>query len=316
MTGASRPWPPSGQAPAVSVVMTSYNHAAYLGEAMASVGAQTWTDWELLVVEDGSADDSLAVAQALAAADRRIRILRHPGGGNRGLPASLALGAGAASAPLIAFLECDDAWRPDCLERRLHAFSRHGADVVFNNAEPVPMGPGDVGRMERYLANMRLRFPRSGPVKPFPGLWLGNVVPSFSCAMLRSSWLRGCDFASPEPAWLDWWIWLQLGGRARFVWLDAPLTRWRVHAASYGASLSGVTARNKRLLAGWLARSETPGPLPVRLALALPGPGLPALRRLWLFGLRLWRRFAETARTGPACPRRSRADAGRNRPDV
>lgn len=316
MTGSLRPWPSSGATPAVSVVMTSYNHAAYLGEALASVLAQTWTDWELLVVEDGSSDGSLALAQAVARADRRIRVLRHPCGGNRGLPASLALGVGAASAPLIAFLECDDAWRPDCLERRLHAFSRYGADVVFNNAAAVPMGPGDVGRMERYLANMRLRFPRSGPVDLFPGLWLGNAVPSFSCAMLRSAWLRSCDFASPEPAWLDWWLWLQLGGRARFVWLDAALTRWRVHAASYGASLSGVRARNKRLLAGALARLGAPGPLSVRLALALPGPGLPALRRCWLFWLRLLRLFAGTGRTESTCPRRSRADAGRNRSGV
>jgi glycosyltransferase involved in cell wall biosynthesis len=300
--------------PAVSVVMTSYNHAAYLGEAVASVRAQTWTDWELLVIDDGSGDNSLALAETFARQDCRIRVLRHPDGGNHGLPASLGRGLAAAAAPLVAFLESDDAWRPDCLEKRLRAFSRLEADVVFNNAEPVLMGAGDGRRMRRYLDNLRLRFPRSGSIDPLPGLWLGNVVPSFSCAMLRRTRLLECGLDAPEPAWLDWWIWLQLSGRARFVWLDEPLTRWRIHGASYSASLSGVAARNKRLLRGWLARPGVGAPLPVRLALALPGPGLGLLRGLWLLWLRLRRHGREIAGTGAAFPRRSRADAGRNKP--
>lgn len=235
--------------PAVSIVLTSYNYGRYIDDAIASVVAQTWTDWELVVVDDGSTDDSLARIARWAARDGRVRLLRHADGANHGLAASLGLGIQAAGAPLVAFLESDDAWRGDCLERRLRAFSRYDADVVFNTAEPVPVGTCSVRRIRRYLRNVHLRFGATGPVSLGPWIWLGNPVPSFSCAMVRRR-LLACDMTSPEPAWLDWWLWLQLASRARFVYLDAPLTRWRVHADSYGASVTGVAARKGRMLRG------------------------------------------------------------------
>ena len=272
--------------PAVSIVMTSYNYAAYIGEAMASVVAQTWTDWELLVVDDGSKDASVAVVEQFAGQDARIRLLRHPDHGNHGLVASLRLGLEAATSPLLAFLESDDAWQENCLERRLQAFSQYQADVVFNAAVAVPMGQCAIRRIRRYLENMRLRFPQSGPIDPYPGIWLGNVVPSFSCAMLRRELLRDDALDAPEPAWLDWWIWLQLAPTARFVALNEPLTRWRVHAGSYSASITGVSARKKRLLR---ACSAMRLPVWLRLTLGLPGPGLDLVRGLWLLWLRLRR---------------------------
>ena len=285
--------------PAVSIVMTSYNYATYVGEAVASVQAQTWTDWELLVVDDGSADDSPAIVEGFARRDSRVRLLRHPGGANRGMPASLALGTAASSSPLIAFLESDDAWRCDCLERRLRLFSRHGADVVVNDVEPVPMGTCAIDRIRRYLDNMRLRFPRTGLVSPLPGLWLGNMVPSFSCAMLRRERLLSCGFEAPEPAWLDWWLWLQILPAARFAWLGEPLTRWRVHADSYSASVPNASGRKKRLLRAWGARPGACPPAWLGLALALPGPTLEALRGAGLLGLRLRRALAPGAKKEP-----------------
>lgn len=298
--------------PAVSVVMTSYNYAAYLGEAVASVLAQTWTDWELLVVDDGSTDDSVAIVEDFARRDPRIRLLRHGDGGNHGLPASLERGIKAAVAPLVAFLESDDAWRPDCLERRLQAFSRYEADVVVNTAEPVPMGQCSISRIRRYLANMRRRFPRSGPVAPCPGLWFGNVVPSFSCAMVRRSRLLSCCLDAPEPAWLDWWVWLQLAPSARFVWLDEPLTRWRVHAASYSASISGAGGRKKHLLRRWCARPGACPPGWLRLVLHLPGPALGVLGGVWLLGLRLrWLLERSAGEEAPALEQHAPGVAGR-----
>lgn len=275
--------------PTVSVILTSYNYARYIDAAIASVLAQRWTDWELLVVDDGSADDSVARIERWVARDARIRLLRHADHANHGLAASLRLGLREACAPLVAFLESDDAWREDCLERRLQAFSRYNADVVFHTAQPVPVGDCSIARIRRYLANMRLRFGRTGPVVPGQGLWLSNMVPSFSCAMVRRG-LLACDLDAPEPAWLDWWVWFQLARRqARFVYLDAPLTRWRVHAGSYSASVTGVHARRKRMLRGCCAKAGACRPFWAGSALLLPAPFLVLLRTALLLGLRLRR---------------------------
>lgn len=272
----------------VSIVLTSYNYARYLDAAIGSVLAQSWDDWELIIVDDGSTDESVERITEWASRDTRIRLLRHPDGGNHGLSASLHLGVHEARAPLVAFLESDDAWREDCLERRLQAFSRYNPDVVFNTVEPVSMDGYDVEHIRRYLKNLRLRFSSPGPVSLGQGIWLANIIPSFSCAMVRRS-LLDCNMQAPEPAWLDWWMWFQLAAHAAFVYLDTPLTRWRVHEGSYSASITGLSVRKKRMISTWWALAPERRPIWLGPALLLPAPTLDLLRVTMLLGLRLRR---------------------------
>jgi glycosyltransferase involved in cell wall biosynthesis len=105
----------------------------FFEEAIASVRAQTETRWELLLVDDGSTDDSPRVAHAAAAADpERIRVLTHPGGENRGMSASRNLGIAAARGGYVAFLDADDLYLPQKLERQLAILQRHpDAAIVY-----------------------------------------------------------------------------------------------------------------------------------------------------------------------------------------
>ncbi len=109
-----------GVAPAsdslVSVVLPVCNGAAWLGRALASLAAQTWTRWEALVVENGSTDDTAGVAAAAAARDPRIRLLRLP---TRGLVPALNAGLVAARGAWIARLDADDTAVPTRLERQV-----------------------------------------------------------------------------------------------------------------------------------------------------------------------------------------------------
>lgn len=104
-----------GAAPAVSVVIPVYNRAGTLGRAIDSVRGQDWADWELLVVDDGSADGGVAVAEAYG--DPRIRVLRHPV--NRGASAARNTGVAAARGRYVAFLDSDDEWLPGKLAAQL-----------------------------------------------------------------------------------------------------------------------------------------------------------------------------------------------------
>ncbi|HUG86498.1 MAG TPA: glycosyltransferase, partial [Euzebya sp.] len=96
-------------APLVSVVVPFYNDGQFLEDAIDSVRAQAFEEWELLLVDDGSTDGSTRVARR-AAADHsgRIRYLDHPGHANRGAPASRNRGIAMARGSYVAFLDADD----------------------------------------------------------------------------------------------------------------------------------------------------------------------------------------------------------------
>jgi glycosyltransferase involved in cell wall biosynthesis len=106
--------------PTVSVVLIFLNEEKFLGEAIESVLAQSYRDWELLLVDDGSSDRSTEIAQSFAARHPdRIRFLEHPGHANRGVSASRNLGCAQARGRLIAPLDGDDVWLPEKLEQQV-----------------------------------------------------------------------------------------------------------------------------------------------------------------------------------------------------
>src|SRR5688572_7032980 len=107
--------------PAVSVITPVHNLADHLAEAVNSVLAQTFDDWEMILVDDCSTDNSVAVASGFVARDPRVKLIRL----DKNSGAAVARNAGIASAvgKYIAFLDGDDLWQPDKLQKQL-AFMR------------------------------------------------------------------------------------------------------------------------------------------------------------------------------------------------
>lgn len=110
--------------PRVSIITPVHNAEAFLGEAIASVQAQTESDWELIVVDDGSTDESLAIAEAAARNDGRIRSVS-PDGRQRGAAAARNAGLASATGEFVAFLDADDLYEPTKLAFELTLFARH-----------------------------------------------------------------------------------------------------------------------------------------------------------------------------------------------
>src|SRR5262245_21706236 len=100
--------PASGAAPLVSVLLPTFERAGLVGEAVASVLAQTCTDFELLVIDDGSTDDTAAVVRGFI--DPRVSYLERKHGG---IAAALNTGLAQARGRLIARIDSDDRWLPD-----------------------------------------------------------------------------------------------------------------------------------------------------------------------------------------------------------
>jgi glycosyltransferase involved in cell wall biosynthesis len=108
-------------APRVSIVLSVHDQARWLPDTLASVRAQTWIDWELVLADDGSTDDTAAVAAAAARADARIRVLAGP---RRERAAARNHALAAATGDLVAFLDGDDAWHPEKLARQVPRSTR------------------------------------------------------------------------------------------------------------------------------------------------------------------------------------------------
>ena len=136
----------TAQAPKVSIVLPTHDRLDFLREAVASVLAQTLADWELIVVDDGSTDGSVAWLDSLG--DPRIVVVTEPHSGN---PAALRnLGVANAHSPWIAFLDSDDVWAPQKLELQLARLAANptsrwsctGVSFIDDQGQPIPQQGG------------------------------------------------------------------------------------------------------------------------------------------------------------------------------
>src|SRR5262245_51794409 len=149
------------RAPTVSAVICFLDAERFLREAIQSIWSQTFTDWELLLVDDGSTDRGREIVQEmLAQRPERMRLLEHPGRENRGISASRNLALREARGRYVAFLDADDVWLPEKLERQ----------VALLNAHPeVAM---TYGRMQRWYGWT------GKPSDARRDLWCPTYVPS------------------------------------------------------------------------------------------------------------------------------------------
>lgn len=214
--------------PAVSVVIPSYNHAAYLAEAVRSVLAQTLADFELIVVDDGSTDDSLAVLDGIG--DQRLQVVRQA---NQGAHAALNRGIAQARAPLVAVCNSDDAFAPDRLARCTAAFT-DDVSLVASWVQIIDEAGGDLGVKHgvRDCPPWPLEQPerslRAGDDLRAALLAEHYLATTSNFVFRRADWERVGGFR-PLRYTHDWDFALRLAALAPPRLLEAPLLRYRVH---------------------------------------------------------------------------------------
>ena len=113
--------------PLVSIIMPAFNGEPYIGAAIRSVLAQSYARWELLILDDGSADRTAEIAEAFEKSDPRIRLFRNPK--NLGAAQTRNRGFALTQGEWIALLDCDDIWHTDKLEKQLALASR--GDILY-----------------------------------------------------------------------------------------------------------------------------------------------------------------------------------------
>ena len=244
----------------ISFITASYNYEEYIGETIKSVLAQTISDWEMIVVDDGSKDKSVNLIKKFCKKDSRVRLFRHQGGKNCGLAKTLQLGLEKSSGDWIVFLESDDTIEPNYLEEKIKIINNYPTvKFIFNDVNPVGNQKGfealNKNTACNYFEKMHERVNRmTFPQRPFKEFKDFNFIPTFSCVMLKKEILDDVSFVSPIPQWLDTYLWSQLVGKYEFFYVDKKLTNWRLHDNSYNNKSLSDEQKHE-----FLGRSRTPG---------------------------------------------------------
>ncbi len=230
----------------VSVIVPVYNGRAYIGAALESLRAQTYADWEALVVDDGSTDGSAEIVRGFGRGDARIALHQQA---NRGLPAARNAGIRRAGGEFVAFLDADDLWLPHKLERQVDAWAE---GVLYSDAYLMP---GDRPGSERI--GDHIRFARG---QIFGSLLEENIVPVLTAFFSRELVERaGCFDETLVLGCEDYDLWLRLAtDDVPFDFIQEPLAAYRVHAQAM--SLNSVNMGAARLAVyEKLAAASRPG---------------------------------------------------------
>ena len=212
---------PENATPAVSIVIPAYNAMAYLQETLDSVWEQTFTDFEVIVVDDGSTD-CIQEWFETTPLDSRLRLISQE---NQGSAGARNTGIQESRADYVAFLDADDLWAPTKLERQMNALERSpDAALVYTwstltNAAGVPTG--------------RI-FKSDAQGQVWADLILNNFVGCGSTPVVKRSYIQtlGAFDQSLGSAVEDWEMWLRLALKHPFLVVSEPLVKYRQHEIS------------------------------------------------------------------------------------
>lgn len=233
----------SDSRPTVSTIVPLFNACATIKQTLRSLQNQSLTNWEALVIDDGSTDDGPAIVRELAAADTRIRIIHQP---NQGLAAARNTGIDHARADFIHFLDADDAMTPDAFERLTAAAATGASCAAYELADAdlrpigreVPITVSSVG-LDELLSHNRF-VPHS--------------------TLLRRDLLGSIRFRPYAPGVEDYDLWLQLAiSGVRWTPIDHALAIYRIRPGSMSKNFRAMLEGHAQVLTNALGSSAFGG---------------------------------------------------------
>jgi len=220
--------------PLITVIVVNYNYSRYLGGCIDSVLSQTYPNIEIIVVDDGSTDDSLGFLQRYA---ERVRIIQQE---NKGVSAARNAGLPESRGKWIAFLDSDDAWQPEKLQEQSKYLLDPAVGMVFCGVEYTD----DSGECLGYT-----RPVPASDILPQLVTFAPLATAGGSTALVRTDCLRdlgGFDEQLSTAADLDMWI--RIAAQYKIHALTAPLVKYRRHSASMSLNVELFEHDNHRLL--------------------------------------------------------------------
>ena len=214
----------------ISIVTASYNYANFIKETIQSVLNQTYTDWEMIIVDDCSSDNSVEIIKSYN--DERIKLYINEE--NLGLSKTIQKGIKKACGDWIVFLESDDYITPDYLEKKIQIAEKYpSVNLIFNDCEFF----GDEKKVFDFNAVLKrtrkILNQNKYPFNMFYYFYHSNKIFTFSAVMAKKEDLLKINYEPKLDYLLDWHLWIQMAYLGEFYFINEKLTYWRLHNNSY-----------------------------------------------------------------------------------
>ena len=215
--------------PLISVCVASYNHAEFLPGMLDSVLNQSFREFEIIIADDGSTDDSVAVLEDYSNAHDNLSIVFHPGRVNRGISATTNLAVSYARGKYIAFIGSDDMWYPYCLEALLREFEQNPHfGFVYGLVDEIDCSGQVFGVSGKDI---------SKAISPLAEELRENQIPAIS-VLVRKACLEEVGYMSEDVLYGDWELWLRLLMNFEAGFIDRSLAMHRVHGRNVSIGVS------------------------------------------------------------------------------
>jgi glycosyltransferase involved in cell wall biosynthesis len=228
--------------PTVSVVIPAYNHAAFLGQTIASALAQSWRDLEVIVVDDGSSDNTAEVAGQFGGS---IRYFRQQ---NRGMAGCRNTAVRKASGEFIGFLDDDDLWTPEYLTTVIPVLQSNPGLAACHTGSQVIDGSG------KLLPQTSSKTVPSD--RMYDALIDGGFFPPCSVTVRRACLDTVGLFDEGLQGCADWDMWLRVSQRYGFAGIPAVLVYYRVHGGGLSSNIQHMFTDNLKAAAKHFGPNE------------------------------------------------------------
>lgn len=204
--------------PLISVVMPAYNAEEFIAESIASVQAQNYENWELLIIDDHSTDNTAFISADWQKRDSRIKLIRLTT--NQGAGFVRNIGIKAAEGEYISFLDADDIWKPHKLQAQVEFMIKNKISVSYSSYELMDEQGNSLNRM--VLAIKELSF-----TKMLKANYIGNLTGMYHVKNL------GKMYCPPIRKRQDWAMWLNAVRKAGIAkGIQEPLAIYRIRKHS------------------------------------------------------------------------------------
>lgn len=177
----------------VSVIMPAYNAAGFIAESIRSVQQQTHQNWELLVIDDASRDATVTMVKEFRSKDDRIKLHVLPN--NQGAGFARNIGIKAATGDYISFLDADDLWKPNKLQKQLEIMGREKIEVCYSSYELMDEEGNSRGKEIRALKDLSFdKLKKANYVGNLTGIYNASTLGKIYCPLIRKR--------------QDWGLWL------------------------------------------------------------------------------------------------------------
>ena len=225
--------------PTVSVIIPTYNRAHLIGKAIKSVLNQTYQDFEIIVVDDGSTDNTGEIVKSFD--NFKIRYISNSN--NRGASAARNTGIRASQGEYIALLDSDDEWLPEKLDKQIK--------VLQNKSPEVGVAYSDVLYIDKNGKNMNRKLSNPGKEGYIYEDLLGeNYVGTPSALLIKKECFNRVGlFDDLLNAQDDWDMWIRIAKYYRFAFIKVPLVKYRLHSNRISENLElKIITENKILV--------------------------------------------------------------------